>query len=194
VALTEHDRRLLERCLKREGSAWREFVDRFAGLFVHVIRHTGQTRSVELSSSDTDDLCAEVFLAILADNLAILKRFKGESSLATYLTVIARRIVVREIISRRMAEALGHVKSHSANVELAGADISEISRIENQELVQKMLDGLSEHDASVIRHFHLEGRTYREISEILGIPENSIGPTLSRAREKLRQSLSSSFT
>ena len=194
MALTEHDRRLLERCLNREGSAWCEFVDRFAGLFVHVIRHTAQARSVELNSSDTDDLCAEVFLAILADDLAILRNFRGESSLATYLTVIARRIVVREIISRRMAEAMGHVKSHSANVELARADISEISRIENQELVERMLDGLSENEASVIRQFHLEGRTYREISEMLEIPENSIGPTLSRARERLRQSLSASFT
>ena len=159
-----------------------------------MIRHTAQARSVELNSSDTDDLCAEVFLAILADDLAILRNFRGESSLATYLTVIARRIVVREIISRRMAEAMGHVKSHSANVELARADISEISRIENQELVERMLDGLSENEASVIRQFHLEGRTYREISEMLEIPENSIGPTLSRARERLRQSLSASFT
>jgi RNA polymerase sigma-70 factor (ECF subfamily) len=92
-----------------------------------------------------------------------------------------------------MAEAFGHVKSHAANVEMARADISEISRIENQELVQRMLEGLSEHDANVIRQYHLEGRTYREIGENLGIPENSIGPTLSRAREKLRQSLSASF-
>jgi RNA polymerase sigma-70 factor (ECF subfamily) len=193
VALTDHDRRLLERCLKREGNAWREFVDRFAGLFVHVIRHTAQARSVDLAESDIDDLCAEVFLAILSDDMAVLRRFRGESSLATYLTVIARRIVVREVISRRMAEAFGHVKSHTANLELAGADISEISRIENQELVERMLDGLTETDASVIRQYHLEGRSYREIGEKLGIPENSIGPTLSRAREKLRQSLSASF-
>ncbi len=193
MALTDFDRSLLERCLKRDGGAWREFVDRFAGLFVHVIRHTAQARSVELSPSDTDDLCAEIFLAILLENLAVLKRFRGESSLATYLTVISRRIVVREVIRRRMAEAFGHVKSHNANVEMARADISDITRIENRELVQRMLDGLSEHDATVIRQFHLEGKTYREISERLGIPENSIGPTLSRAREKLRQSLSASL-
>jgi RNA polymerase sigma-70 factor (ECF subfamily) len=193
VALTDHDRRLLERCLKRESSAWREFVDRFSGLFVHVIHHTAQARSVELAASDTDDLCAEVFLAILADDLGVLRRFKGESSLATYLTVIARRIVVREIISRRMAEAMGHVKPHAANLEMAHADISEMNRIDNRELVQRMLDGLPESDANVIRQYHLEGRTYREIGENLGIPENSIGPTLSRAREKLRQTMSASF-
>ena len=193
MALTDFDRRLLERCLNRDGSAWCEFVDRFAGLFVHVIHHTAHARSVELAPGDTDDLCAEVFLAILADNLGVLRRFKGESSLATYLAVIARRIVVREIISRRMAEAFGHVKSHVGGFETARVDLSDISRIENRDLVQRMLDGLPEHDANVIRQFHLEGRSYREIGENLGIPENSIGPTLSRAREKLRQNMSSSF-
>lgn len=194
MALTDRDRSLLERCLSRDGSAWREFVDRFAGLFIHVINHTAHARSVELGPSDVDDLCAEIFLAILADDFGVLRRFKGESSLATYLAVISRRIVVKEIISRRMAEALGHVKSHGANLEMARADISEITRIENQELVDRMLEGLSETDATVIRQFHLEGRSYSEISESTGIPANSIGPMLSRAREKLRQSLSASFS
>ena len=193
MALTELDRNLLERCLKRDGSAWREFVDRFAGLFVHVIHHVAQARSVKLSESDTDDLCAEIFVAILADDFATLKRFRGESSLATYLTVISRRIIVREIIHRRMSEALGHVKSNNANIQLARADIAEITRIENKELVEQMLSGLANQDAVIIRQFHLEGKSYREISEVLGIPENSIGPILSRAREKLRQSLSASL-
>ncbi len=193
MALTELDRNLLERCMKRDGAAWREFVDRFSGLFVHVIRHTGQSRSVELGINDSDDLCAEIFLAILADNFAVLQRFKGESSLATYLAVISRRIVVREVIRRRMAEAFGHVKMQRANVDLAHADISEIARIENRDLVERMLNGLPEHDAIVIRQFHLEGKTYREIGDKLGIPENSIGPTLTRAREKLRQSLSATL-
>ena len=53
--------------------------------------------------------------------------------------------------------------------------------------MQRMLDGLVETEAMVVKLFHLEGRSYREISAGLGVPENSIGPTLSRAREKLRQ-------
>ena len=193
VALTDHDRRLLERCLNRDSGAWREFVDRFASLFVQVIRHTAEARSIEITPNDVDDLCAEVFLAILSDDFAILRRFKGESALATYFAVISRRIVVREMITRRMAEALGHVKSHAINLEMARADVSDLLRIENQELVERMLEGLPGHDAKVIRQFHMEGRSYREIAADLGIPENSIGPTLSRAREKLRQGLTPSF-
>jgi RNA polymerase sigma-70 factor (ECF subfamily) len=35
--------------------------------------------------------------------------------------------------------------------------------------------------------YHLEGKSYQEISRLVGIPENSVGPTLSRAREKMRR-------
>jgi len=185
VALTDLDRQLVQRCLAQEPGAWRDFVDRFAGLFVHVIEHSAHSRSVPLSPEDVDDLCSEVLMAILERDLAVLRRFRGHSALATYLVVIARRVAIRELSRRRYAEALGHVQAHQESVEKAGAD-KDNGRIENQELVQAMLQGLPPTEAEIVRLYHLEGKTYREISAQVGIPENSIGPTLTRAREKLR--------
>ena len=52
--------------------------------------------------------------------------------------------------------------------------------------VEQLLDGLNEPEAKVVRMFHLEGKSYSEISTQVGMPENSIGPTLSRARSKMR--------
>lgn len=187
MALTEIDRNLLKRCLAEEPGAWKDFVDRFIGLFIHVINHVGHSRSVRLSSDDVDDLCAEVFVALLADNFAILRRFRGKSSLATYLTVIARRIVVKEVAKRRKAEALGHVSAHQSSLDQAHVSANpDVQRIEDTEQVEQMLRELPERDADIVRQFHLEGRSYGEISSRLGIPENTIGPTLSRARELLR--------
>lgn len=189
MALLEIDRILLNRCLEREPGAWKEFVDRFAGLFANVIQHAAHARSIPLTNHDVDDLSADVFLALLANNCDILRRFRGDSSLSTYLTVICRRIVVHEMIRRRMAEELGHVKTHGDALERAHVGEGDaFTRVENRELVQRMLDGLSETEAAVVRLFHLEGRSYHEIALGLGIAENSIGSILSRAREKLRQS------
>ncbi len=50
-----------------------------------------------------------------------------------------------------------------------------------------MLGGLQGTEALVVRMFHLEGKSYQEISTMVGMPENSIGPILSRARDKLRR-------
>jgi RNA polymerase sigma-70 factor, ECF subfamily len=187
VALTEIDRNLLKRCLAGEPGAWNDFVNRFIGLFVHVINHTAHARSVPITPEDIDDLCAEVFVTLLANDFAVLRRFQGRSSLATYLTVVSRRVVAREIAQRRMAEALGHVPARQSSLKQADAVVRGQQELENRDEVSQLLDQLPSPDAEVVRQFHLEGRSYQEISTRLGIPENSIGPTLSRAREKLRR-------
>jgi RNA polymerase sigma-70 factor (ECF subfamily) len=187
VALTDIDRTLLKRCLSEESGAWKDFVDRFIGLFVHVINHTAHARSVPLSLDDIEDLTAEIFVSLLANNYTVLRAFRGKSSLATYLTVIARRIVVKEITRRKHSEALGHVPVHGSSLDAAQANFPDSQRLNNREEVARLLSDLPPREADVIRQFHLEGKSYREISDSLGIPENSIGPTLNRARERMRQ-------
>jgi len=182
MALSEIDRNLLERCLKRKPRAWEDFVDRFLGLVLHVIKHTAQARGIRLSPQDRDDLCAEVFLQILKDDFAILRHFRGQASLATYLTVVARRIIVRRLLAMQSQSTLSkHLPSEPA----ASTPLPE-TRLANREEAQRLLSQLDGMEAEVVRLFHLEGKSYHEISQATGIPENSIGPILSRARAKLR--------
>jgi len=49
-----------------------------------------------------------------------------------------------------------------------------------------LLGELDGDEADIVRLFHLEGKNYHEISRETGVPENSIGPALSRARAKMR--------
>ncbi len=191
MALTDTDRDLINRCLRREAGAWREFVDRFLPLFAHVIHHSAQARSIPLQNSDVEDLCSDVLIAITENDFAVLKRFRGKASLAAYLVVVARRVVVREMIKRRMSEAFGHVRSNHVNSG-QNTDViepvvpTEIRRIEHQEVIEKILSGLPARDAEVVRKYHMEGSSYQEISQQVGIPLNSIGPILSRALERMR--------
>ena len=97
MALTAADRALLQRCLNHQPEAWNEFVDRFLGLIYHVTSHTAHLRSIPLRAEDTEDIVAEVLLQIVSSDYAVLRQFKGNSSLATYLAVIARRICVHEL-------------------------------------------------------------------------------------------------
>jgi RNA polymerase sigma-70 factor (ECF subfamily) len=185
LALSDFDRELVQRCLSRQARAWEDFVDRFLGLVVHVVNHTSQARSIAVSPEDREDLSADVFAAILADDYGVLRRFRGQSSLATYLTVIARRVVVRELLKRRI------VPYHAEAGEMNNVEDGEASgmeeRIANREQVERLLDDLHGEEADTVRMYHLQGLTYQEISEQLGIPVNTIGPTLSRARAKMRR-------
>ena len=67
---------------------------------------------------------------------AVLRAFRGECSLATYLTVVARRVIVREMSRRRMAEALGHVNAHHSALDMASHERHEVQRIDNRDEIQ----------------------------------------------------------
>ncbi|WP_437201660.1 RNA polymerase sigma factor [Planctomicrobium sp. SH664] len=183
MPFVETDRRILARCLQREPGAWEEFVDRFIGVFVHVIRHTAYVRSVELSADDIEDLCSEIYVTLLKNDFSVLRHFKGHSSLATYLAVVARRIVVKSIVQRRKSEAMGHIIAHHSNLHVNGVEGGGHA---DAEQVRALLNQLSPSEAAIVRLFYLEGKSYHEISTQLRIPENSIGPTLHRARERMR--------
>lgn len=189
VALSEIDRNLLKRCLHQKSRAWEDFVDRFMGLIVHVVDHTARARSVRLTSEDRDDLCAEVFLSIIREDFGVLRRFRGQSSLATYLTVIARRVVVKQILQRKTSSNLGDTTLGNASLGNAAEKTSGglEERIEDQEEVERLLGILPGTEAQVVRMYHIEGKSYYEISVAVGMSENSIGPLLSRARNRMRQ-------
>ncbi len=184
MALSDIDRNLLERCLARKPRAWEDFVDRFLGLVVHVVNHTAKCRSIRLTSQDIEDLASEVFLAVVNDDFAILRRFRGEASLATYLTVVARRVVVRELLKQKTTAKLSEAVDPSGPRDTAPPAEQ---RISNREEVERLLDQLDNPEAEIVRMYHLEGKSYQEISAQVGMPENSIGPTLSRARAKMRE-------
>jgi len=202
VTLSEFDQKLLERCLARSAGSWEDFVDRFLGLVLHVINHTVQARNVRITPQDTEDYSSEVFLAIIQDDFAVLRRFRGSSSLATYLTVIARRVVVREFVKRKHPRLSSAESDGDTGDEVSGQAVGFKIRIDNdppdsrrsseqlasdREEVLRLLESLNSTEAEIVRLHHLEGMSYREISSRLEIPENSIGPTLSRAREKMRR-------
>ena len=203
MALSDIDRSLLQRCLMRETKAWEDFVDRFLGLVLHVVRHTSQSRNVPLNQADCEDVVAEVFLTIIKNDFAVLRRFRGTSSLATYLTVVARRVAVRELLKRTkqqppVSQTVSRASSSTNHADQkALAAVSDPAhppeeRIQNREEVEDLMSQLDDKEVQIVRLFHLEGKTYQEISEALGVPVNSIGPTLSRAREKMRTRAASS--
>lgn len=180
MVLSDIDRRLLERCIEGAPGAWEDFVDRFIALITHVVSATAELRLGQFSEQTRDDVIAEVFLKLVDKDFAILRRFKGQSSLGTYLVVVVRRIAVHRLtkLSRTAAARLNTEPASSVgNGEMA---------VENCEEVHSLLSKMPVEEATAIRMYHLEERTYRDISMHIGIPENSVGPLLYKARTRLR--------
>ena len=186
MALTAVDRALVERCLKKEPGAWNDFVDRFLGLIYHTIHYTAHLRSNPVAPEEVEDLAQEVLLQIVANDYAVIRQFRGNSSLATYLSVIARRICVRELTRRAAAAHAARQKTATQSEPEIKLPAAAQASLESLEEVHKLLRRLPGKEREVVRLFYLEGRTYEEISTELNIPVNTIGPVLARARKKLR--------
>ena len=137
-----------------------------------------------LTPADRDDLIAEVFAGIVEGDYAVLRHFRGESSLATYLTVIARRIVVRELLKHRSLATLSDAAGRSTATAIAPRSSSELPTGTRSRNCLSELDGK---EAEAVRMYHLESKSYAEIGAAIHMPENSIGPLLSRARTKLHR-------
>ncbi len=183
---TAIDRALLRRCLSREPGSWNDFVDRFLSLIYHVIGYTAHLRSVRLSPEDVEDIASEILLKIVANDFRVLREFREEASLATYLTVVARRICVQQLVKRQQARdaiARGELLHP-----LPSPDDGPAAQkgMESLEEVEKLLRRLSGKEREIVRLYYLEGRTYEEISTQTEVPVNTIGALLSRARKKLR--------
>lgn len=186
MPLTPLDRDLLKRCLLKEPGSWNDFVDRFLSLIYHVIGYTAHVRSYRLTPEDTEDVAAEVLLKIVADDFKVLRQFRGNASLATYLTVIARRIATVELARRQGVKdsiSRGDVAQEMATDDAPAAQ----QGMERLEEVEKLLRRLHGSDRDIVRLYYLEGRTYEEISTEVNVPVNTIGSILSRARKRLRE-------
>ena len=199
VVLSDLDRDLLARCLSGTPGAWDTFVDRYLPLISHVVNSTAKSRLGGLPDEVRDDLVADIMLGLVDQDYAVLRRFRGQSSLGTYLVVVSRRIAVRKLAKmRRVSKSTTRLDANgaplttrvdAAHPALSSADgvSPEAWHIENVEEVHHLLANMPNEEATAIRMFHLENRSYSDIGIHFGISENSVGPLLSRARDRMRE-------
>ena len=95
--IDDMDKEILQNCVNESFRGWENFVDRFMGLIIHIIDHTIDIRRIDISSEEREKLCERVFQVFKHDNYRILRQYRERASISSYLTVVARRIVVRNL-------------------------------------------------------------------------------------------------
>jgi len=134
--------------------------------------------------ADVDDMVQEVFLAALTK----CRKFRGESALATWLTVIALnkcRTHRRGLISRW--RTLRRASQRPAKLESA-ADAAAVAD-DTLAQVRQAIAKLAARDREVIVLHYLEDRGINEMTELLGIKTNAVEVRLHRARQRLKKLL-----
>lgn len=159
-----------------DQAAWNELVRRYARLVMAVIR------GYRLSAADAQDVSQTVWLR-LVEHLGSLRE---PEALPRWLETTTQRECGRYVQrGRRTVPVDPHSDAviHQPTAEDLDGDIV------RAELRQALRDGLAElppRDQSLLRLF-AAATSYKEISELLGMRPGSIGPTLRRCLDRLRE-------
>ncbi len=181
------DRLLVEQLVRGDGKAWQVFVQTHGRLVRSRVADVASTFGRSEDDSAIDDATAEVFAALLGNDAAALRAFAGRSSLGTYVAVIATRSATRGFARKRLVVASSEADLHEATRDASTDPASDLIDAEQQQRLHLMLQRLPPKQRDVVSLFHLQGKSYSDISKQMNMPIGSIGPTLRRAEAKLRQ-------
>ncbi|WP_182866442.1 RNA polymerase sigma factor [Rhodopirellula sp. JC639] len=182
------DARLIDDLLGGCPDAWAQLIDRYGALVRSRVADVAAAFDSQSDWSTIDDVTAEVFASLLARDAAALRCFRNQSSLATYLAVIATR-VARRMMAKLVRQA--HQQSDSLDdLNRCPSAVDPESMLigkEERDRLLTLVDRLSPRQKQLVVAFYREEQTYAEISHRFDIPIGSIGTTLRRAEEKLRK-------
>lgn len=135
-----------------------------------------------------EDITQETFLQAYQK----LETLEDPTRFPRWLYVIADRLCIAWIRkNQRQTEPLEEADLSGIETEaysrFVATEHAEIFAEARRDLVEKLLAKLKESNRTVITLHYLEGMTYAEIVNFLGIPENTIRSRLRRARQQLKK-------
>jgi RNA polymerase sigma factor (sigma-70 family) len=172
---------LVARARRGDSAAWSELVDRYAGLVWSVCRR------YRLSDADAADASQTVWLRLTEH----LDEIRNPAGLASWLCTTAGRACLRIIEDRRRQTVPGlggYDFDVAADVELTAPD-RDLLAGEMQLALLAAIAELPERYRQLLALLMQEpALSYQEISDRLGMPIGTIGPTRGRIMERLRHS------
>ncbi len=184
-----HDELLVERAKRGDVAAFEQLISQYEKKVYNLAyRLTG-------SHEDASDVAQEAFIRVYNS----LPEFRGDSSFATWLYRIVNNVGMDELRKRKRQRVTSlddtvTVDDGEISRQLAdGADGPEqaLERVETQRAVQESINSLDEEYRMVVVMCDLQGYSYNEIAETLGINLGTVKSRLHRARQALKEKLGS---
>jgi RNA polymerase sigma-70 factor (ECF subfamily) len=175
------DAELIERCLRKDNAAWEALVARYRRKVFHIAyKFTGR-------HAEAEDLMQEILLKVFKS----LDKFNQDADFSTWLGSVSRNYCIDHYrASKREKEVL--VEDLVA-FDLAVATGTNPQRVledrDRRSFLRRGLEMLPDklREAVVLRD--LQGLTYQEMAEQLGLPEGTVKSRINRGREELSRLL-----
>ncbi len=178
------DANLVERCLSGQETAWEDLVK------MHTRRVYAICYRFTSSDAEAQDLTQEVFLRIFRN----LKSFRaGEGSFVVWLTRLTRNLLIDHYRRTRIERATDSLEDQGPNLEEKTAMLARTDGMlagrEASEVLQQALQKLSPELRETVILRDLEELDYKEIAQVLHVPEGTVKSRLNRGRAELARVL-----
>jgi RNA polymerase sigma-70 factor (ECF subfamily) len=171
------DEQLLQRIHAGDERAFAELVRKYES------RVAATVHGMLGSCPEAEDVGQETFIRFFSS----LHRFRGESSVATYLVRIAINLSLNELKRLKRKRII-----FTKNIEQAGEDVLDSDSFEQTEtgqLVQKVLLSLEPEFRAVVTLRLIDGLSTAETAQVLSVPEGTVLSRLSRAQKKMSRAI-----
>jgi RNA polymerase sigma-70 factor (ECF subfamily) len=172
---------LIERCLRRDQSAWEEIVARYRRKVFHIAyKFTGK-------HDEAEDLSQEIFLKVFKS----LDKFNRNADFSTWLSSVARNYCIDHYRAMRREKEV--VVEDLVAMDLAPAASGNPHRaLEDRDRRSFLRRGLELlpgklKEAVILRD--LQGLSYQEMADRLRLPEGTVKSRINRGREELARLL-----
>ena len=165
------DAELVRSCRSGDVAAWRILYDRYAPL-VHRF-----ASALGVPVEEREDAAQDIFIAVFRS----LRHFRGEAQLSTWIYRIAARHAIRLGRRRRTRETMRMTMLNEKPTVL----VDPAERSTQIATLDRMLAKLPPKKRTVLVLFEIEGLSAKEISDVVGCPENTVWSRLHHARSEM---------
>ena len=175
------DMQLVRRALARESDAFRAIMK------AHNQRLYRIARGVVRNDSEAEDIVQEAYVRAFAS----LGAFRGDSSLATWLSRIVINEALGRLRKRRRTVAMPEPQAEIIQFPLNPSDDPERTMAQRQilKLVEQATDSLPDVYRTVFVARVIEGLSIEETADLLGVRPETVKTRLHRARALVRKAL-----
>ena len=179
---------LYQRCIQGDSSAWSEFVERYRKDVEEAVRVTFHRCLGRVPLDDVENVTQEVYARLYDQGCRRLRSYQGRCPLSLWLKTMAIRMTLNYVTSEKRRGRFGFGSLEKMILSRPRVEEDPELDQERRDLSRMgdLLDRLEPLERTALKMFYFDGMTYRQMSSLLGIPVQTLGSMLSRARVKLR--------
>lgn len=172
----------IDRILDGNKKAFESFIMRYQRLVSHIVFRMTNNKA------DREDICQEVFLTIHRN----LAGFRFESKVSTWVAKVAYNRTLNFLEKKKVPLFDDLYEEGQTLDSVAGDTVRPDEYAETQDISVRLRNEIAQMPVpfrTIITLYHLDEMTYKEIADIMNMPEGTVKSYLFRARKLLKERL-----